>query len=292
VIQAAALAGKLAIVELLLVRGVDVNLPAPLPGPAGRLLFATPLCAARSRRRAKVEALLTARGARTDVFTAALLGDVAELRALLAGDRALAQVPDPAGDILDITPVHHAIHGGHLAALQALLERSGPPVVGGGRALGAAAEREALAMVELLVARGADATAIGAGRWVLHPAIAPVLARAGARVDASGDWIRASCTGNQGRKDDPDYVRALLRHGARADDRHRLGSTATGATALHYAAKAGFLATIAVLLEHGADPGARDDEGQTPLDWLARATASVDRARVAGLLGARGPRSS
>ena len=41
----------------------------------------------------------------------------------------------------------------------------------------------------------------------------------GAAIDSSGSWIGTSCTGNQGRKDDPEYVRALLRHGARATDR-------------------------------------------------------------------------
>jgi ankyrin repeat protein len=38
--------------------------------------------------------------------------------------------------------------------------------------------------------------------------------------------------------------------------------------------------TIAVLLDHGADPDVQDDNGQTPLDWLARASKSVDRDAV------------
>jgi ankyrin repeat protein len=57
---------------------------------------------------------------------------------------------------------------------------------------------------------------------------------------------------------------------------------------LHYAAKAGFVKTIAVLLDHGADPTARDDNGLTPLDWLERAAPSVDRRAVRRLLQ-RGP---
>jgi ankyrin repeat protein len=57
----------------------------------------------------------------------------------------------------------------------------------------------------------------------------------------------------------------------------------TNATALHYAAKAGFLKTIRVLLARGADLNALDDEGKTPLDRLARAAKSV-RSRVRKLL--------
>jgi ankyrin repeat protein len=35
-----------------------------------------------------------------------------------------------------------------------------------------------------------------------------------------------------------------------------------------------------VLLERGADPNALDDNGHTPLDWIDRASKSVDRAAV------------
>jgi truncated hemoglobin YjbI len=85
-------------------------------------------------------------------------------------------------------------------------------------------------------------------------------------------------------------VRALLRHGASANDRRAgdpegaTGVRALSATALHYAAKAGFLRTIEVLVEHGADPEARDSHGRTPLDWLDQAAPSVPRAAVRNLI--------
>jgi ankyrin repeat protein len=56
------------------------------------------------------------------------------------------------------------------------------------------------------------------------------------------------------------------------------------ATALHYAAKAGFVKTIEVLLDHGADPDFGDANGLTPIDWLARPSKSVDRDAVRRLL--------
>jgi ankyrin repeat protein len=116
-----------------------------------------------------------------------------------------------------------------------------------------------------------------------------MLSRAGASVDRSGAWIGLACTGNQGRKDDPEYVAALLRHGARVTDRRLVGQGTDGgrATALHYAAKAGFVKTVALLLEQGADPSAVDDNAATPLDWLARAAKSVDREAVRRLLRPR-----
>ena len=297
IMQAAALAGRAEIVTMLLDNGVGPDHPFYLPvGVTGiafeRVIYVTPLCAARFKRRAAVEALLQAAGASEDIFTAAFAGDLASLARMLAADPDLAQATDPAVDVLDITPVEHAVAGGQPDALALILDHIAPPRPGA-RALRGAAAQGSLAMTELLLAHGADATRMGVGRWVLHPELAPLLASRGAAIDSSGSWIGAACTGNQGRKDDPDYVRALLRHGARATDRRSgdylkgaTGVRALNATALHYAAKAGFLRTIEVLLEAGADPAARDSRGRTPLDWLEQAAPTVSRDAVRRLLAA------
>ena len=295
IMQAGALAGRAEIVRMLLDRGVGADHPFYLPvnvtGAAfERVVFVTPLCAARLKRRSAVESLLMAAGASEDVFTSAFLGDLASLARMLATDPSLAQATDPAVDVLDITPVEHAVAGRQLSALRLILDHVAHPLPSGVRALRGAVAQGSPAMVRLLLAHGADATRIGVGRWVLHPELAPLLARHGAAIDPTGSWIGASCTGNQGRKDDPEYVRALLNHGARANDRRAgdpMGATgvrALNATALHYAARAGFLRTIEVLLECGADPGARDSDGRTPLDWLDQAAPSVSRAAVRNLL--------
>jgi truncated hemoglobin YjbI/ankyrin repeat protein len=295
IMQAAALAGRAEIVSMLLDRGAGADHPFYLPvnvtGMAfERVVFVTPLCAARMKRRFAVESLLMAAGASEDVFTSAFLGDLGSLERMLAADPALAQVTDPAVEILAITPVEHAVAGGRVAALRLLLDHVADPLPGYARALRGAAEQGSVVMAELLLAHGADATRMGVGRWVLHPELAPLLASHGAAIDSSGSWIGASCTGNQGRKDDPEYVRALLRHGARATDRRTgdpdgaTGVRALNATALHYAARAGFLRTIEVLIERGADPGAHDSRGRTPLDWLEEAAPSVPRAAVTNLI--------
>jgi truncated hemoglobin YjbI len=288
-LQSATLAGLVEVVDWLLGRGVDANTPSPLDvrvtgGALELVFFVTPLCAARMMRRSEISALLVRWGARDDVFTAAFLGDLPSIQRLLSERASLAQVPDPATDVLTITPIHHAVAGYQVPTLRTLLGHTTGPVVTGARALRAAAERGSREMIELLLEHGADARAVGAGRWVLDRQIAPLLTSAGASAgvgiggDDSGDWVRISCTGNQGRKDDPAYVAALLRHGARVDQMYN------GATPLHYVAKAGFVRTIQVLLDHGADPDAPDSRGRGPLDWLGQSAKSVDRDAVRDVL--------
>jgi truncated hemoglobin YjbI/ankyrin repeat protein len=284
-LQLAVLGGRKPVIEFLLDAQVDVNKPSPI----APLIFVTPLCAARTKRRTEIEALLLRSGAKEDIFTHAFIGDLDRLHEDLARDPRAVQAIDPAVDVLQVTPVHHAVASGRVEALRALLSgvsQANEPFLGGARAIRAATERENVAMVAMLLEHGASAALIGAGRWVLHPELGPMLARAGARVDRSGSWIGLSCTGNQGRRDDPQYVAALLRHGARVEDKRLTGQGTDGgrATALHYAAKAGFAKTIEVLLDHGADPTAQDDNGFTPLDWLERAAPSVDRQAVRRLL--------
>jgi truncated hemoglobin YjbI/ankyrin repeat protein len=285
----AVLGGREPAVEFLLDAGVDVDKPSPAKAAGSALIFLTPLCAARMKRRTKIEALLLHRGAREDIFTHAFLGELGRLQEDIGRDPRFAQAIDPAVDALQITPMHHAAAGGQAEALRALLSaisQTGEPLLGSARAMRSAVKNGNVAMVAMLVERGVSAAFIGVGRWVLHPELAPMLARTGARVDRSGSWIGASCTGNQGRKDDPEYVDALLRHGARVNDKRLVGQGNDGgrATALHYAAKAGFVKTIELLLDRGANPDARDDNGLTPLDWLERAVPSVDRQMVRHLL--------
>jgi truncated hemoglobin YjbI/ankyrin repeat protein len=284
-LRLAVLAGRRPVVELLLDKGVDVNKPSPIE----TLILVTPLCAARLKHRKDIEVVLLRHGAKEDIFTHAFLGNLGALEEDLANDPSSAQATDPAVDALEITPVHHAVAGGHAEAARVLLARAlaaKEPLGGATRALSMAVAHENVAIVAMLLERGAHATTIGAGRWVMHPELAPMLSRAGARINRSGDWIGVSCTGNQGRKDDPEYVAALLRHGAQVDDRRETVQMTDGgrATALHYAAKAGFVKTIEVLLDHGADPDVRDDNGFTPFDWLARASKSVDLDAVRRLL--------
>jgi Ankyrin repeats (many copies) len=102
-----------------------------------------------------------------------------------------------------------------------------------------------------LLARGAEANPVlWGGETLLHVAI---------------HWGRLSS------------AEWLLQHGASANTKRSKDAW----TPLHQAASRGAASIVAVLLKHGADPRAKDDYGQTPLD-VAR---EKRRASVVTLLG-------
>jgi len=136
----AALGGRIAVVELLLRSGVDVNKPSPIES----LIFVTPLCAARAKRRKEIEELLIRHDAKEDIFTHAFLGDIERLRGGLLCEPSWSQAVDPAVDVLDITPIHHAVAGARVEALRVLLSHTSQatgPLLGGARAVREAAAR-------------------------------------------------------------------------------------------------------------------------------------------------------
>ena len=134
-----------------------------------------------------------------------------------------------------------------------------------------AALRENLELLRFLLEKGADATRLGPGKWAKDPVLADLLLAHGADVNReNGAWIWVSCTGNNGQRDDPEFVEGLIRHGVKLNARHR------GRMAVHFAARAGFTRSLEVLLKHGADVNARDRAGETPLFTLFTARKRAD----------------
>jgi truncated hemoglobin YjbI/ankyrin repeat protein len=287
----AAIRGKARAAEELLGQGVDANTPAMLPGSEASLhglpmLQITPLCGALARRRDTVVDVLIRHGAQYDIFTASCVGDLDAMRELLGRTPELADAPDPACDVARVTPLMHAVLAGQLEAARLLLQRGATVGVNSVRLVRGAANRGHEALTDLLLEHGADPVRIGAGTWVLYPAIADRLLARGANVNREpGAWVGWCCTGNSGHKENAPLARAMLRYGADVSAPYYKGRMA-----LHCAAKAGFVQVAEALLQFGADVNARNDRGQTPLDEVEEAGRSIDREPMRRLLIAYGAR--
>jgi ankyrin repeat protein len=286
----ASIRGKVKAAEEMLRQGVDVNAVAMLPGSDANLydlpmLPITPLCAALASHREVIVKMLVEHGAQYDIFTAACLGDFDAVRELLDSAPNLANASDPGCDVADVTPLMHAVFAGQVEVAQLLLRRGATVGVNSVRLIRAAANRGHEALTDLLLAHGAEPAAIGAGVWVMYPAIADKLVARGANVNQEpGIWIGMCCTGNSGHKENAALARAMLRYGADVTALYK------GRTALHCAAKAGFVHVVEALIECGGDLNALNERGQTPLDEVEDAGKSIDRESMRRLLIAHGAR--
>jgi ankyrin repeat protein len=191
-----------------------------------------------------------------------------------------------------------------------------------------AVQRNDLPKVRELLAAGADPNLRGGlGDTPLHHArsleVTRVLLEHGADVNARG-FLEATPIHSQIGYRRTQSLRLLLAHGADVNARDLNGETplmgaaadaaalliasgaeinvglenrgtkrrdlitASGATALHFAARLQDAATIAVLLAHGAEVNAEDGDGCSPLDWAEMARTETMSGQVAGLLEAYG----
>ena len=285
-LTAAALWGQTGSLQALLDAGADPR----LPNAEGLTAFQI----AAAGGHAEIVKLLVGRAGREEagraLFDAATHGSAEMLRSLLAAGAPVEAV-NPEGR----TPLNGAIIHGHLEAVRILIA-AGADVHSAGKGwppLHTAAHNGHVDVVELLLRSGApvDATYAADGTTALFrayvPDVAAALLRAGAQVNARrkdgatplidkgkffvGGW---SAYSNRPRREPPpsDLVataRVLLDAGAEVGARDAQGLTALQTVASNLLQE--HSADLAILLlERGADPNRPDAKGRTPL-WHATA---------------------
>lgn len=300
--MAAVDSGNVQSVRLLLGAGAAVD----RPGRGGE----TPLM--RAARSVRVEAARLLLDARAGVDARDDRGITALMRAVGFGPRLemvkllLAAGADPntgtdSNSYCQHTALTKAVRHRSQEIVRALLEAGADPnlrvhfdyPVGwwGPSAVSCAAEAPDIHIVRLLLAAGADPTLTAdpliAVSRVGARDIAQLLLEAGAEVDARNAYsqetalIRAAAGGTAliraATGGTAEVVRLLLQAGADVGARDR-----DAMTALHRAAAWDDLETVELLLKAGADVNARASNGSTPLMWAAR----VDRSRAASWMAA------
>ncbi len=277
--------GRLEMVRYLVRRKADINACGTHYTPY--FVEVSCYCIARFRKRHEVADYLLSKGATLDIHTAAFLGDLNGVKQFLKRSRKQLNAGHPQYVMADkdaavtffiadapwATPLCYALRGGDVATVEYLLSR-GAKVKGNEQSLFIAANDE-VPMVRLLLENGAD------------PAMAPqahpddvelfeLVSAYGVKPpskQSDGEEFVYLCRGDRGGN--PTEVARMLARGVDVDFQDHKGKTA-----LHRAAKAGFLETIDVLLEHGASLEVQDKVGETPLFDAVRSTIrDVDRKK-------------
>jgi ankyrin repeat protein len=268
--------GRRKAVETLVERGADVNVPGRYARETAVLV--TPYCLARLRRDEDLARYLVSKGAVIDVYRAAFLGERERVGERLDEDPGLLNAEDPADTVYHVPPLAYAVAGGQEGTVDLLLARGALVEPYSWLLFDFAGRTRHAELVERLLADGADARyAVILPLLDADPALLDLLIARGADVNAPayGGWppIVHASRGDKGEH--PERIERLLRCGADANARGPRGRTA-----LHCAAKAGFVSVIQVLLEGGTDIDARMDDGTTPL----RAARRAKKGRAAELL--------
>ena len=264
--------GRLNIVSHLLDTYDDIDIEARGCHYTPLLVEISPLCAAIFKKRNSVSNRLEEAGAIRDVTTLTFLGEISDVEKLLDKDPALVSQQfyqhDPH---FDATLLHYAVSGVREDLVALLIDRGASVRPHSNLLLRFALWRGNVEILRLLLEAGLDATQ----RTILQgdisdPRLIELLSSFGAKleIDASENgWpsLVYVCRGDRGGN--PRTVKDLLDQGANVNITNYKGQTA-----LHCAAKAGFVEPVRILLDHGADVNAQDRDGDTPLHTACRSS--------------------
>ncbi|XP_068602463.1 ankyrin repeat and SOCS box protein 9-like isoform X2 [Brachionichthys hirsutus] len=166
----------------------------------------------------------------------------------------------------DWSPVHDAAFNGRLLALQRLIAQANSSTVGGETPLSEACARGHVSCVSLILQHGGSPSGISHSSSPIHRAaekgqtecLEP-LVQHGADVDQhisqSGVPLHVACSNQH-----LGTVKKLLRLGA------SVNNCASGESPLHTATRLSNPELVSILLDHGAAPSLRNNEGKHPLD--------------------------
>jgi ankyrin repeat protein len=234
---------------MLVEAGADVNATGCHNGET--LVQITPYCAARYYRREAVAEYLWDHGSTLDVFRAAFLGDLPRVEQHLTAEPALLTAEDPHDEIYYCPPVTFAVAGGHADLVAYLIECGAQIAQYSSQLIGLAAKASRRDLLDLLLANGADARAVGAAVFVAAPdldILTYLLDKGVSPNGVAGDTVHPLAYVARGDKSlRPDKVRLLLDYGADVN-----GAGPNGKTALDYAMEAGHSSVVDLLLERGA----------------------------------------
>ena len=275
----AAYRGRLNVVSFLLDTYDDIDIEARGCHYTPLLVEISPLCAAVLKKRDLVAVRLESAEAKRDILFHTYLGDYDMVDSLISQDPSVVTKEFHQHDPhFDGTLLHYAVSGVHPEIVTLLIDRGARVKPYSRLLLRFALWRKDATILRSLLEAGLDVSNQTLLRGDIDSSeLVELLASHGAKIeiDASDNgWpsLVYICRGDRGGN--PQTVQELLNEGADVNVTNYKGQTA-----LHCAAKAGFVEPVRILLEHGANVDAQDRDGDTPLHAACRSSIK-DHAKL------------
>jgi ankyrin repeat protein len=254
---------RMEVVKYLVRKGADVNIPGRYRSETFVLL--TPYCIAEKRKRKKIAEFLLAHETELDIYSAAFLGDLGLLKKWVSRKASLVNASHPEDSAWDVIPLHYAIAGEQIEAAKFLISKKTKVSKHSELLLDIACRLDRMDLIQLLVGAGADPARVEVFSVVYKGSfeIMEFFFKKGVDTNKKGKvtgWPPIAYVSRGDKGEHPEKVKSLIKYGAAVD-----ATGPKGVTALHAAAKAGFLTVIEVLLDAGANINAKTDAGETPL---------------------------
>lgn len=259
--------GKQPAVTWLVEHGADVNATGRYNGES--FVQLTPYCAAVYYHRWDVAEYLRSHGAQEDIFRAAYLRNSEQVKQGLSAQPDLINAEDPQDNLYYVPLLSFAVAGGQIDLVKFLLKSGAVVAPYSLQLLSLAAKAGRIDLLDLLLDHHAQVVALGE-YYFLNTFTGDILGYLldhGASPSDKGENgfppLTYLCRADKGEQ--PEKVKLLL---ARHAPVNAVGPK--GRTALHYAAAAGFVQVMAILLDHGADYRIQDHHDETPLALARR----------------------
>ena len=266
----AAYRGRLNAVAYVASKGADINARGCHYTPL--LVEISPQCAAAYKKHLDVSAFLLEQGATYEICTAIYLGETDKVSEFLRIDPELVEREIPQHDpYVCPIPLHYAVAARNLDIARLLIEHQSPVQPYSESLIRFAIFRSQSKILDLLIQAGADIRQNKMPRGqIQNEQIVELLAKHGdnTNIDAGENgWPPIVYQSRGDRGGDVRRIKSLIEQGANVDIQNFKGQTA-----LHCAAKTGFVDIAELLLKSGATVDVLDNNGDTALTTALRST--------------------
>lgn len=259
-------ANRIELVDYLIQKGADVNIPGRYRSQTYVLL--KPYSIAFKNKKEHLQNYLLSNGHEMDIYTLSYLGSPDEILTKLNKKKKLVNQPQKEDEQWEVCPIHFGVSGTNIPAIELLLDLGAEVKKYSKLLYEIACRHDRLDIIKLLTKFGGIPSEIDVFPVFYHnnSEVIDYFVDNGLNCDkVRMGWppIVYLCRGDKGEH--PQKIESIVKHLKDIN-----AQTHKGMSALHAASRAGYVSVAKVLLNNGSLINNRDKRGKTPLHYARK----------------------